>query len=367
MARVWWWPLVLGLGCGARSGLDVGASNGRGGSPSVGSGGASGGPIAKGTGGVATGGVGTGGAPLRARCTLSSDDPRVAGIRPDEIATLDGADFVEGDVARYHWRVATEDCDAVVRDAEFSLTGVDSRIVQFQPSRPAPYHFTLEATGVGGDSVACNLEVPVEGVGLRVELCWDTSTSTDLDLYLHTPFNQAPWFDPGAPDVTVAINDDTCNTSNAVAMLRLPTRLNWGYADSALSACNTPSFEGFLGVGRCPNPRAADDNNQRIANGTTERMQLDNPREGQRFRVMAHNFTNTRAQPHVFVYCSGEKAFAGDPPLEPANFVTANPGVFGVMWRAADITTSLDARGRVRCTVEPLRGPAALTIDDPSF
>jgi hypothetical protein len=220
---------------------------------------------------------------------------------------------------------------------------------------------------VTGDKVACNLEVPVEGVGLRVELCWNTSTSTDLDLYLHTPFNQAPWFDPSATSVNVAINDDTCNTSNATAALRLPSRLNWGYADSPPAACNTPSFQGFLALGRCPNPRAADDNNQSIANGTTERMQLDNPRQGQRFRVMAQNFTNSPAQPHVFVYCSGEKAFAADAPLEPRNFVAGSPGVFGVMWRAVDITTSLDATGRVRCAVEPVTGRTALTIDDPSF
>jgi hypothetical protein len=304
---------------------------------------------------------------LRTRCTLTSDDPRVAGIKPDEVAMLDAAQFVEGDVAAYHWSLAAEDCDAVVQNAQFKLQGVDSRVVQFQPSRPAPYHFTLEATGLGGDHVACNLEVPVEGIGMRVELCWDTSTSTDLDLYLHTPFNEAPWFTPNATSLVQALNDTTCNTSNATANLRLPTRLDWGYADSPIAACNTPSFQGFLALGRCPNPRAADDNNQFIAIGTTERMQLDNPRSGQRFRAMAQNFNNLPAEPHLFVYCSGERAGAADAPTQPRSFVANNPGVYGVMWRAADITTSVDASGRVRCSVAPVTNRTALTINDPSF
>lgn len=306
------------------------------------------------------------GAPaLTTRCELEGDDPRVAGIKPDEVASLDGASFVEGDVRSYHWTLQEEDCDAVVQNAQFTLQGANSQIVKFQPSRPAFYHFTLEVVGARGDRASCKLEVPVKGVGLRVELCWDTSTSTDLDLYLHEPFDQLPWFVPGSTSIEGGLDNTTCNTSNAAAELRVPTRVNWGYQDSPLTACNTPAFQGFLTNGRCPNPRAADDNNQTIANGTTERMQLDNPRNGQTFRAMVQNFNNLPARPHLFVYCDGQRAGAFDGPATPPNFVTGNYGVFGVMWRAADITTTVDASGKVSCNAQ---APAdATTVDDSRF
>jgi hypothetical protein len=200
---------------------------------------------------------------------------------------------------------------------------------------------------------------------MRVELCWDTNTTTDLDLYLHTPFNQEPWFTPGTTRVEFGLNGNTCNTSNAVAMLRGLPRVDWGYPDSTISACNTPSFQAFLGLGRCPNPRAADDNNHSIAIGTTERMQLDNPADGQRFRVMVQNFENKPARPHVFVYCGGQLSAALDAPANPANFMANLPGVYGVMWRAADLTTKIDPSGKVSCLAQPV--PNALTINDSRF
>jgi hypothetical protein len=306
------------------------------------------------------------GAPaLSTRCELEGDDPRVAGIKPDEVASLDGADFVVGDVKSYQWTLQEEDCDAVVQDAQFTLQGASSQVVKFQPSRPAFYHFTLEVVGVLGDRASCKLEVPVKGLGMRVELCWDTSTSTDLDLYLHDPFDQQPWFTPGSSSIETGLDNTTCNTSNATAELRLPSRVNWGYDDSALGACNTPAFQDFLSNGRCPNPRAANDNNQDIANGTTERMQLDNPRNGETFRVMVQNFNNLPARPHLFVYCGGQKAGAFDGTATPADFVTNDYGAFGVMWRVADVTTTVDATGRVSCNAAAV--PEAPTIDDSRF
>ena len=353
--------LLLTCSCGARTGLLSDAelqATTNAGSPSSGGAGSAGGP------GVRPPQPGK--APVSTNCQLTGDDPRVRGIRPDEVASLDGADFVSGDVQSYHWSLQMEDCDAVVSDAQFTLQGVDSRVVMFQPSRPAFYHFTLEVTGVAGDHSACKLEVPVEGAGMRVELCWDTSTTTDLDLYLHNPFDRRPWFAPGSTEVIGGLDNATCNTSNATAILRVESRVDWGFRDSPLGACNTPSFGAFLGLGRCPNPRAADDNNQYIANGTTERMQLDAPLPGQQFRIMVQNFSNLPARPHVFVYCGGQRAGAFDPPSSPSNFVAQIPGGFGVMWRAADITTRVDASGKVACSAEPVLG-AALTIDDARF
>lgn len=376
-ARTAWFigvPLALCTwGCGARSGLLTDADEQTpGGASGASAGGASAGGAGTSAGGASAGAspavAGAGGAPsppVSTNCQLQGNDPRVAGIQPDQIASLDGRDFVTGDVKSYHWSVQREDCDAIVPDAQFKLDGVDSRVVKFQPSRPAFYHFTLEVTGFAGDRSSCKLEVPVQGVGMRVELCWDTSTTTDLDLYVHTPFNREPWFAP-FHSIVLGLNDTTCNTSNAVPTLRSLSRVNWGYADSPLSACNTPSFEDFLGIGRCPNPRAADDNNQSIATGTTERMQLDNPRRGQTFRVMVQNFSNRPAQPRVFVYCGGQRAGAFDTPANPRGFMAAGVSGYGVMWRAADVTTSVDEAGTTSCVAQPVVG-RALTFDDATF
>ncbi|HYQ04700.1 MAG TPA: hypothetical protein VER96_38765 [Polyangiaceae bacterium] len=360
---------LIALGCGARTGLlaesdpqwqNIGGSSGssgRGGNAGTGN-----------NGGGGSGGMIIPPPPVRTNCQLSGNDPRVAGIKADEVAHLDGADFVTGSVKSYHWTVQMEDCDAFVPNAQIVLQDVDSRVLTFQPSRPAFYHLTLEVTGVGGEQSSCKLEVPVEGVGMRVELCWDTSTTTDLDLYLHTPFDREPWFVPDSTRVEFALNGTTCNTSNAAAELRGLPRVDWGYADSPLNTCNTPPFRAFLAGGHCPNPRAADDNNQAIASGTTERMQLDNPADGQTFRVMVQNFDNQPAQPHVFVYCGGQRAAAFNAPPSPRNFVGPDTGGegYGVMWRAADVTTKVDGSGKVFCSATSVAG-SAITINDPRF
>src|SRR6185369_16427877 len=103
------------------------------------------------------------------------------------------------------------------------------------------------------------------------------------------------------------------------------------------------------------------------ATGTTERMQLDNPGTGQHFRVMVQNFNNLPARPHVFVYCGGQKAGTFDAPSTPAKFQINGGGVYGLMWRATDITTNVDAAGKVSCSTAPVSDRNAVTIDDPTF
>jgi hypothetical protein len=207
-----------------------------------------------------------------------------------------------------------------------------------------------------------------------VELCWDTSTTTDLDLYLHRPNSTAPWFDPAAYDVIHGMNDDTCNTANCGAKPRTDlgvvlARADWGNADSPLAWCTAgPSAADFLALGRCPNPRAGVDNNQDLATGTSEVIQLDNPDEGGTYRVMAQNFDNNPAAPEVFVYCAGRLAGSFGPPPRPPRFVAQSRGVFGVMWRAVDITATLDGAGTaVGCAAVEVPKDQAVTIDDPRY
>jgi hypothetical protein len=308
--------------------------------------------------------------PLELICPTSNDDPRLPRIEPEGITELDARAFIVGGAQSLRWSLVEEDCEAIVPHAGYLLSDPGEPVARFQPSRPSPYRFRLQVTGLDGKVETCEFTLPVQGRGMRIELCWDTSTSTDLDLYLHTPFNRDPWFTPGTFDVIGGIDSTTCNVANCTAETRFGKAPPvWGYPDSPLSACAAgPNANDFRALGRCPNPRAGDDNNQSIASGTTERIQLDNPRSGEHFRVMAQNFSDGEAAPHVFVYCGGERAgFAEPPPFPPRFRVDSNQG-FGVMWRALDITTLMDVDGRTRCQVTPLGAPDfGVTINDSRF
>jgi hypothetical protein len=215
----------------------------------------------------------------------------------------------------------------------------------------------------------------VAASGLRVEACWDTSTTTDLDLYLHTPRNHEPFFTPTAFEVIDAFTPATCNAANCTPDLRFSAeRADFGYPDSPLEACDAgPSAAGFRALGRCPNPRSGADDNQKDATGASEIIQLDAPLDGDTFRVMMQNFDNGPARPKIFVYCAGQRVAELDAPAQPASFVTPDPEVFGVMWRAADIVTHTSL-GQLSCSVSPLAlvrgtppyGPY-VTVNDPNY
>jgi hypothetical protein len=109
-----------------------------------------------------------------------------------------------------------------------------------------------------------------------------------------------------------------------------------------------------------------------LATGTAERIQLDAPLDGQTFRVMVQNFSNSPAAPNLFVYCGGKKAGQASPPASPPSFVAPQPGVLGTMWRAADITTHVASPAAApRCSVTLPVGPGGqapyVTIDDASY
>jgi hypothetical protein len=211
-------------------------------------------------------------------------------------------------------------------------------------------------------------------VGLRVELCWDSSTVADIDLYLHTPYGSAPWYRPGSSGVIAGMDGTTCNGGNCTPELRFGlTRVDWGYPDSPVADCEAgPSTQAFRALGRCPNPRFGLDNNQQIASGISEIVQLDNPDDGQTFRIMVQNFDNQLAMPSVVVYCAGRIAAELAPPEWPPGFADPAPGGYGVMWRPVDVTTSVAPNGTttncaVRELTHPSRGGAYVTLDDASY
>jgi hypothetical protein len=306
-------------------------------------------------------------------CPTDQSDPRLPELVPGEEYVIDGALFVRGVAQSFHWEIGDVDCDAVVASPSYTAGGTETSSFSFRPGRPARYEITMEAGLSGGRMGSCTFEVAAVGRGLRVELCWDTSTSVDLDLYLHTPENIAPFFYPSALDIVAGLNGDTCNSGNCGPELRfeLP-RVDFGYADSPVEFCDAgPAMVEYRALGYCPNPRASNDNNQVLVNGTTEIIQLDRPLGHETFRVMVSNFSNEPAQPYVFVYCDGRLVTEAQPPAFADDFQTLSPGVYGVMWRPFDITTIRLPDDTLQCEatrlVHPSRAGDYVTVDDPSY
>jgi hypothetical protein len=303
-------------------------------------------------------------------------DPRVPDGRPFEDYPLRGGLFYTGTARSWNWRVEGGPCDTLLPRPTYTLLGVGGRDVIFRPTLSGDYRVTLEVVTATGERFTCTWIVHIAGPGLRVELCWDTSTTVDLDLYVHDPRNTGPWFNGTASPLTSS-NANSCSWANCEAALRGTIgRANWGYANSPLTACQFgPHGAEWRTLGYCANPRLDIDNNLVKATGVPENINIDNPRNSERFRVMVQNFTGTAARPIVNIYCGGHlRGTLGAPP----NFVpdltgTSGATSIGAMWRAVDVTTQVDASGATTgCTVAPLHAPGMtsghwVTRNDPSY
>jgi hypothetical protein len=194
------------------------------------------------------------------------------------------------------------------------------------------YFVTLEVTDEKGRQ-GCSWVVRVQGSGLRVEMRWDTFGSVDMDLHVSRPGATTPW----------------CNTTNDCHYANCRTTgtsLPWGYDPSPADAC------GATGSATCNNPRLDIDN---IRGFDPENINVDNPNNGDTFRVMAHMFSGSaRTNPVITIYCGGRiKSILGEAP-DLVGLTRAGSGCQGETWRVADVTMSVDARGVTDCSVRVL-------------
>jgi len=157
--------------------------------------------------------------------------------------------------------------------------------------------------------------------------------------------------------------------------MKLP-RADWGYANSPLTECqNGPQGPAWRALGFCANPRLDIDNNLQEGKGVPENINIDNPRDGETFRIMVQNFSGFASRPLINVYCGGRRvATYGEPPNEVLDFEGFTGKDFiGAMWRAADVTVRVDDAGRTTgCDVVPLHPPGstrgyAITQNDPRY
>lgn len=212
------------------------------------------------------------------------------------------------------------------------------------------YRVTLRILDDKGTTYACSWVVSALGDGLRVELVWDTFGTVDMDLHL---LRDVPGARFCSADDCYFVN---CRT-NPVSLppgVPPPAPLDWGYARSPGESCGRNAGE------TCPNPRLDIDNTGRGASRfDPENINLDNPRDGDRFRVMVHHFSGDAPTSSVVsIYCGGAlQAVFGE---APDRAVTSAGGsrCRGQTWRVADVTMHVDAgTGGTTCTVDPLVGP----------
>ena len=290
------------------------------------------------------------------------DDPRVPVGAPFSTYALRGEDFYPGaDATAWHWAVTGTPCDQMFRSIahstataengqlSFRLVNGNTRDAGLELKLSGDYTITLTVTRGDGSTFVCTWIVHVRAPGLRVELCWDVTgptstlfTAVDVDLHLGKAGATTAWF---------AAND--CYYGNCRRSAAGP---GWGLPASAPGSCGA--------TGACPNPRLDIDNIFETTSYVPENINVDNPENGDTYRVMVHHFSDDRVvHPLVNIYCGGAlEATYGASPDRVSMFSHGGGDGGGDMWRVADITMAVDGSGTTTgCSVTPLHPSGAST------
>lgn len=311
------------------------------------------------------------------------DDPRVPEARPFTSYPLRGGDFYMGtDAVSWSWTVTGSPCDRMFLAQpgspatsdngmlSYRVTGSTSQDASVDFTLSGDYTVTLTVGKADGTTFTCTWIIHVRAPGLRVELCWDATGPTasalggslDIDLHLGRTGTTGRWFDATDCDYLSCKREGTLHAA-------------WGYAASAIESCTGPGARGGF-TGSCPNPRLDIDNIIETTEYVPENINLDNPRDGDQFRVMVHHYASSDrpARPLVNVYCGGElRATYGADPDFVTGFDQGGGRNGGSMWRVADVRTMVDGTGvTTGCEVTPLHPSGAMsgyavTNDDSTY
>lgn len=225
-----------------------------------------------------------------------------------------GHKFNDADTATWEWTLTKGPCDIVLGTTSFTTKGATTAAglsgdgtakasvsgvglsqfkVKFQLS--GNYVLHLKVTRPNGEVYECEWVLKVVSDGLRIELCWDTHSTRDIDLHLGKNGVTTDWtgntacyyaYCKGNPEGTSS--DHSAPNWNISG---------WGYA-------KTMNYNKQGHWVELPNPRLDIDN---IADGPVpENINLDNPNNGDTFRVGVKYFSNSgTTHPVINVYCGG--------------------------------------------------------------
>jgi hypothetical protein len=285
---------------------------------------------------------------------------------------IDGTQYFTGAASSWSWKVEGGPCDKLLwstsNATSYTLNGAHQQVVagtttsslNFHPTLSGDYTVTMGVTTGSGENLFCTFIVHVKGPGFRTELCWDKTgmTGADIDLHVHRPGTTTPWFTTDGTSSGTTNNDD-CYYMNCDAPA---SDMSWGYANTSLDECRgAPGGGIWTGLGFCHNPRLDMDNIS--TPGKPENINVDNPNNGDTFRVMVHYYGGGSivVHPLVNIYCGGnlKATYGADPDFVP-NFNKSGGygnGSGGAMWRAVDVTAQVSGGLTTGCDLQPLHAP----------
>ena len=289
---------------------------------------------------------------------------------PFENYVIDGTQFYGGAVATWQWDVTGGPCDRLFTTTTsplvqtFTLTGANGPTLTLRPTLSGDYTVHVRITTPDGTVYECTFIVHIAGPGLRIEMCSNRTSSTDIDLHVHRPGTTTPWFSTvvGGTGSSSAINNDDCYYMNCKATTFAASGApNWGYPNSPIAECSGgPEGAMWQALGYCRNPRL--DIDSISANGVPENINIDVPQNNGTYRVMAHYYSGTGvALPMVNVYCGGRLlgSYGAAPDTVPGFDQSGGFGG-GDMWRVVDATPTVVGGVTTGCTLTPLH-PAGMT------
>jgi hypothetical protein len=295
------------------------------------------------------------------KCPAPGDIPEA---QPFTQYRLDGTQWYSGPALSWTWTIEGGPCDRLLGPSHTVTDGATATpSIHFKLSGDYTVTMTVE-TPAG--PLSCTFIVHVVGPGLRVELCWDDLPSGhkhDLDLHLLRRDMGGSWCQSTAD----------CYYSNCDAGSW--GMGSWGYSSSPLAVCQGgPEGADWISRGSCENPRLDIDNFLQTDTGKPENINVDQPRDGESFRVMAHYYSGPAHEPSplVNIYCNGHRlATYGEAPSLVTGFTDSSSACMGATWRVADVITHINA-GVLDCEVLALHpiGQASgyrIKIDDKSY
>ncbi len=278
-----------------------------------------------------------------------SNHPTLQGAQPFTDFVIDGANYYHGTAVRWEWTVSSGPCDHVLGQNSYTVNGQNAigyvattQQITTRFNLSGEYTITMRVYYTDTDYYECIFILRVAGPGVRVELCWDTNTSTDIDLHM---MKQGL----GTSYCTAA----DCYYGNCKAYSW--NHADWNSPDSPIAACiGTDAGSTWQSQwGACKNPRLDIDNIR--AGPIPENINVDTPTNGSTYRVRVNFYSGTAVtHPVVNIYCDGQRlATFGYPNANQVTMTTSGGCTGGQHWRVADIATAVSG-GTTTCTVTSL-------------
>lgn len=278
--------------------------------------------------------------------------------RPFEDKIIDGTQiydtghqFNDAETATWEWTVEKGVCDTVLGTTSFTTkgartlaellegkgdainevkgVGLSQLKVRFQLSGSHVIH--LKVIRANGEVYECEWVLKVASDGLRIELCWDTSNTVDIDIHLGKNGVTTSW----DPYSYTACTPDNCR-GDPFGTADNHSQYNWSLNGWTYDRTANYNANGVWcdGDNKLPNPRYDLDN---LGEGPyPENINLDNPNDGDTFRIAATyaygGANNVISHPVINIYCGGTLKAVYGLDTQVLNFQQR-----GDFWKAAEI------------------------------